>query len=1213
MNVIGRSWPPRAEKLSENELAFAIFYAWWPSALFLLAISLLGAIATYVQPVLLDSFLGFFASYGDGGVPQPKEVGVTIAVAGLLANLLTILLTTWSSYLGGKLGITAQSALTSLIVQKSMILSPSAKKEFTAGAIMTRVTADVSTLAGAFNNVATIWTGFWQIIFGTAIVYTQLRWPTFVGIGLLLLNGPLSTKVGGKVGYWMGKKNDIMDTRMTLTQELFRSIKMVKAATLEGIFTAKVEEIRRKELVPIKTRAKANMLMFFFGTGYPTVAYLIMLVVYSVSTLPTLDANRVFVSLVAFQLFQTTLSHMPHKYGELRGAFASLKRVQNLLVASEVSSRDTLTDEITSVDATLKVPNHNDNIAISIVTGTFSWAHITSPTLSSINLSVNKGELVIVVGPTGAGKSTLLASILGDVESSTGVVHVSGRIAYVAQKPWILNDTVKGNILLGEVYDEAWFRKVTRACGLVPDIHALSDGVDTSVGDKGGTLSGGQQARLSIARAVYRRDADIYLLDDPFSALDAHVATHVYNQLLGKGGLLSGKTVVLVTHAEKFLPFADQIVRITDGSVSEHGSPRSLGLEPAVVNASVDLASGDVPDDQVKWNASEVKEDANVEKASSKANQWSAYLRYFKACSTPVRLAWIFTNLLNAGITLGSRFFLAYWQNDINASGTFEKPLGIYLAGFGALTIVASILSFVPMYIFMGFAGIQASATIHASMFRRLIHMPLRFFDDNPLGRIANRLSDDLEYVDIYIPPNVHMTAALLLILLIDILPAIITLPIVLLPVAVTAIGFGFLAKIFLNISTPVNRHSMIMMSPIASSLIEVAEGSDTIRAFGLRSHFLDKVLEKVSDRQRYAFLNVSLQAWLSILTQLCGAFLVAAVGIVAVLSPSSVSSASAGLMLTYLMSITQDLNMFVVLFSFLGAMTAPFGRVIEYMDLVQEKDLTEPAVDIPAQWPTEGRIEFRDYSLRYTEDAQPVLKNLTLVFEAGSKIGVCGRTGAGKSSLAQALLHFIDYRASAARSTTVDISGENSEPLLSGSILIDGIDIDSIPSSTLRSKVGLVTQEPVLFSQTIRFNMDPFNEHTDQAIWAVLEDIGLKKYVQDLEGGLDHKVEEGGSNFSVGQRQILSLGRAVLRDAKIIILDEATASVDSATDAAMQRIITTRFAGKTVISIAHRIDTICASDKVLVLDAGTIQEFDDPRRLLVNKSSAFAKLHERQ
>ncbi|KAI8586015.1 P-loop containing nucleoside triphosphate hydrolase protein [Geranomyces variabilis] len=325
--------------------------------------------------------------------------------------------------------------------------------------------------------------------------------------------------------------------------------------------------------------------------------------------------------------------------------------------------------------------------------------------------------------------------------------------------------------------------------------------------------------------------------------------------------------------------------------------------------------------------------------------------------------------------------------------------------------------------------------------------------------------------------------------------------------------------------------------------------------------------------------MNVALQAWLSILPRFaprCS-------------SPSSGSSQFCRLppslrhplVLTYLMSITQDLNLFVVIFAFVGAMTAPFGPVLEYVDLVPEKDIPTPTVDLPANWPAQGKIEFREYSLRYKDGAAPVIKNLNVIFEAGHKIGVCGRTGAGKSSLAQALLHFI--------------------PLVTGALLIDGTDIDALPLHSLRSKVGLVTQEPVVFSQTIRFNLDPFGKHGDEELWAVLEDINLKKHILDLKGGLDFLIEDGESSFSLGQRQLVSLARAVLRDADVSVpRPRATVSFG----------FRASFAHANRTAIAHRIDTITACDKVLVLDAGKILEFDNPRTLLLDSESAFSKLH---
>ncbi|KAF9570989.1 Multidrug resistance-associated protein 1 [Mortierella alpina] len=1308
---LSRAWNNRLKKhqktANQPSLLWTILIKDWELLIPVLVSRIAIVLFSYTLPILLKELLGYLEDYET----KPVSHGLILAAGMFIASLFASLLNTYNRYQMLTIGVTYRAALISMIYRKALRLSSGSRTESTSGEIANHMSVDADVFWECLVPLSTWITIPIELFIAMRLLYGLLGWTMLAGVLAMLLMLPLQAWQARIYESMQHEKLKAMDQRIRLTTEVLGSMKIVKLYGWSSAFLKRILTVRQKEL---ETLRKLGIVQAFMSIVFISSSLIISMITFAVYALwggPGLTPGKltpqtVFVSMTLFAMLKNPISSLSDATTSTISVVVATRRIQQFLMREEVNEQD-----VVRLDA---LPEDEREPVVLIEDATFSWAGPTKkteaqttvpneqtallsesdglsqesmlPTLSSISLAVGRGSLTAVVGRVGQGKSSLLSAMIGDMYKLEGRVQISGRVAYVPQQAWITNASLKDNILFGTEYNEARYKQVLSACGLEPDLAMLPAGDATEIGERGINLSGGQKQRVSLARAAYA-DAHVYLLDDPLSAVDAHVDRHLWDELLGPCGLLKDKARVLVTHGIHHLQEVDQIVVIKDGLIAEKGTYRELMagkqsfyrlikdytiLERRTSQSNI-ASESDVFDSQeddndegeqsseeagtdqwtLQGETSEVVARRSIkdEKKDTKAGLIVAekvvqddigidiILAYAEAAYVPVvkcpisyrNAAFIFVLFLLAqGCLVSTNLWLRHWINVTKSSDDDHPPsLTLFLGVYGALTFVYVLIYVVVMWLGFAVARILASEKIHARLLDKILRLPISFFDTTPLGRIINRFSSDIFSVDIRIPNKlmdvllfgISVSSTLLLIVF--------TTPTftILLPFLIT--GYWFVQRSFLGVSRILVRIYSVSKSPVYQYFNESLDGVSTIRAMGVSDRFADKCTA-LTDRMSNNFLcNMSSRRWLDVQLRLLSTIVLLCAAVFAVLQREHLDPSLVGLSLSFALTLTEEVTTLVRNFCDLQNQLVSLERVLEYTELRTEApDATD--VELPPNWPAEGRISFCNYSTRYREGLDLVIKNVTLEISPAEKVGIVGRTGAGKSSLTLALFRIVeaansfwaresDNSDAAVMDSTAhehpnneaqhNANDEEEEDEDGGRIEIDGVDISTVGLQQLRQHLSIIPQDPTLFAGTVRDNLDPFQELDDAELWQALERSHLKNYISMLPGGLHFEVSQNGENFSVGQRSLICLARALLRKTKILVLDEATAAVDVETDELIQRTIRAEFKDRTILTIAHRIKTVMDSDKILVLERGRVQEFDSPKRLLASRESLFYRL----
>jgi len=854
-------------------------------------------------------------------------------------------------------------------------------------------------------------------------------------------------------------------------------------------------------------------------------------------------------------------------------------------------------------------------------------------TLRNITTTIKPNSLVAVVGSVGSGKSSLLSAILGEMESiADSKVYVPreekykgkvGYLSYCTQSPWVINDTLKGNILFGREFDEVRYQKILSSCALLDDIAVLPAGDATEIGERGINLSGGQKARVSLARAMYSEDTKLLLLDDPLSAVDSHVGEHLFSEAI-VGDIGVGRTRILVTHHVHILARCDCVIVMENGTIKHQGAYEDLIAQGVDFAGAVDVSKiqksesddGEKEDTDAKADGGKKKTEKVEDKAAQKKAgatltsteerevgdvATKAYLRYAKAGGWIIAGFTIFVQALGRGFEVLSTFWLAVWaerMQEAEESGEpFTKEQTSFYVGIFGLFGLLSVFGLGFRGIFLAMHRLKASQKLHDDLTDVVLKAPISFFDVTPIGRVLNRFAADMDKLDLELTQTISQGITTVFQVL-GALTAIVvaTKGTFLVPLIPLGYMYYLVQKWFRKTSTELQRVTNVANSPIFADFSQTLSGTSSIRAYGVQDGFFKKC-QGSFDKMNASYILVQLSSyWLALRLDVMGGIIGAFIGAVAVgtLESGFIPAGWLGLALSFSIEVTSYLKYGVQMIARLEADMSSVERILYYTDnitpeapdMVPEKDPTS------GTWPLKGEVELSNASMRY-RDGPLVLKNLSFTVKGGEKIGVCGRTGSGKSSLMIALFRI-------------------SEIEDDGSILVDGVNIREIGTAALRMNISIIPQDPVMFSNTIRYNLDPFATKTDEELWEVLKKVEMGEAIAILPKGLDDVVAEGGENFSQGQRQLLCIARSLLRKPKILVMDEATASIDNETDATIQRMIRENFNDATVLTIAHRLNTIMDSDRILVLDDGHIAELDTPENLLAKETGHFKAMVEK-
>ena len=807
--------------------------------------------------------------------------------------------------------------------------------------------------------------------------------------------------------------------------------------------------------------------------------------------------------------------------------------------------------------------------------------------------------MVGIVGAIGSCKSSLLAAILGEMSLVEGSSRIYGKISYVSQIPWIFAGTIRENILFSKSFKKEKYERVLKACCLITDFRSFRAGDSTVIGEKGVNLSGGQKARLSLARALYT-EADIYLFDDPLAAVDSTVARDIFQQCIGNEGILNDKTRLLVTHQIQFLPEFDHCILLDHGKVQKQGLFDELLTTDEVKKCYENQQNHtnkrkenhkrkdtDIYDDSSLNPFATIDESSIVREETSVEGTVSAevWLKLFTSGNGWTGfLLWIFLLLLGQGIYDATNKWLSLWSSKSEVEQREHHYPYIYL-GLVIGTLMLALLRADYFFQIM----LRGASVFHNGMFKGFLYSSLRFYESNPVGRILNRFSKDQQVLDESLPLTLFDTIQPLIMVLGSIVIIGMGNPWVLLTLVIIIPAFLWLRRFYVKTSRQIKRLESVSRSPIYALFSSSLSGLITVRAFKVENEFVNSFIDKVNANSRAFFIFLCSSRWFGLRLDLMTCCLTFFTAILSVALRKNVDASSVALGLTYSMSLADIFQWGVRQSTETENYMVSTERINEYCRIPSEPGLYKEESEPPANWPVEGKIEFERYKLSYRPELEPVLIDINLKIEPRDKIGIIGRTGAGKSSIFQALFRLTD------KSTT------------GGKILIDGVDISRISLDDLRSSLNIIPQSPVLFSNTLRYNLDPFAHYADEQLWDALEAVQLKTKIENLEDKLNTRVAEYGNNFSVGECQLICVARAILKPSKILLIDEATAHVDTKTDELIQRILREKFTNQTILTIAHRLNTIMDSDKIVIMDGGIIAEYGTPTVLLTKQHQLLA------
>ncbi|XP_067087498.1 multidrug resistance-associated protein 1-like [Osmerus mordax] len=1012
-----------------------------------------------------------------------------------------------------------------------------------------------------------------------------------------------------------------MDGRIKLMNEILGGIKILKFYAWERAFLERVEGLREQELAALK---RSQVLYSISIASFNSSSFLIAFAMFGVYVLiddkNVLDAQKVFVSMALINILKTPLSQLPFAMSTTMQALVSLKRLGKFLCQDELKP-----------DSVERAPYSPDGDGVVIDGGTFAWAREGPPCLRRINMRVKRGSLVAVVGHVGSGKSSLLSAMLGEMEKRSGSVCVKGSVAYVPQQAWIQNATLKDNILFGQERKESWYHRVVEACALLPDLDILPAGDGTEIGEKGLNLSGGQKQRVSLARAVFRK-ADVYLLDDPLSAVDAHVGQHIFDRVVGPRGVLKDKTRVLVTHGLGYLPQADLILVMVEGEITEMGSylelmgrkgafaefirvfagterressthrgkRKSVSSRLSMTDFSIDLSQEQliscdmssasiqameaVSDLDQQQDPEDLGKLTEADKANTGRVKLEMYSEYFKTIGIAFIIPIVLLYAFQQGASLAYNYWLSLWADDPIVNGT-QIDTDLKLGVFGALGFAQGVAVF-GTAVAISLGGIIASRHLHTDLLNNVLHSPMSFFECTPSGNLLNRFSKEIDAIDCMIPDGLKMMLGYVFKLLEVCVIVLMATPfagVVLLPLALL---YAFVQSFYVATSCQLRRLEAVSRSPIYSHFNETAQGVSVVRAFGEQPRFVLQADRRIDLNQTSYFPRFVATRWLAVNLEFLGNLLVLAAAILSVRGRAYLSPGIMGLAVSHSLQVTGILSWIVRAWTDVENNIVSVERVKEYAETAKEAPWTVEGSPLPLAWPSTGTIRIEDYGLQYRKGLDWALKGISLDIREREKVGLVGRTGAGKSSLALGIFRILE----AAK----------------GEIYIDGINIAHIGLHDLRSRITIIPQDPVLFSGSLRMNLDPFDSYSDEEVWRSLELAHLKSFVCSLPHKLSHECSEGGENLSLGQRQLVCLARALLRKTKILVLDEATAAVDLEMDNLIQSTIRTQFEDCTVLTIAHRLNTIMDYTRVIVMDRGSITEMDSPSNLISQRGQFY-------
>lgn len=1138
-----------------------------------------GSILTLLTPVFVNLFVKTIsAGITEETLPLALTYGVALGISGIGWGLML------QQYFYNTLQ--AYQIITNFLNEKlfrhSLKLSQAARQKNQIGDIVNHMSSDSESVA----DFPVIFGDLIQALFlitGVVILsFYYIGWSALAALTVLFTLAPLTNYVAKKFTHLDEEMMAHRDHRVTLMTQALNAIRVVKYFAWEKSVSAEVMEVRDKELNSRRRLARAEVISSLGYLGVSTLVLFVALAVHAYRG-QTLDAAIIFTCISLF--------------GVLEGPFGDLSRLISRYTNAVVGARRILAylkQEQLDVETTERTDSTSP-VGLELKNLSLKYPDAEMPTLTDLSVSVKPGQSLAIVGPVGSGKSTILYSLLGEVAPTEGSVQFTPnlpgrpRLAYVPQEAYIVNTSLLENLQFGEEITKEELRRALHNSCLNRDLKEWAGGLRTEIGEKGVNLSGGQKQRVALARAFLRKP-QMVLLDDPLSAVDAETENLLCDRLLF--GAWKDTTRIVVTHRLEHLNRFDQIVFVQDGKIQgrgtleqvlasspsfaafyqEHRKTQGESEKPAEVAAHETSAvdADQKPDTRVT-------EDEDREVGAVKGSVYWDYISSLGGDGRYTRPLILFLLMLGAVaatlLPLSQKAWLSYYSEN-QGQWLALTAVGIY-GLIGLAVLVGSLLN----HLFWLSRGIRAGQNMHNKMLKSVLSAPIRFFDSTPIGRILQRFSRDIESVDVHLQWSfdsaIHCALQVIisLALILGLLP---WMAVIILPVMAM---YYVLQKDYRRPAREVKRFDSVARSPRYAHFKESLQGLVVIRGYNKGSWFIQNFYEKLANSQRMFYSHYIINRWFSTRIPMIGGVISIATTIAVSLSAyyKVMDAGTAGLVTLYSLSFWGFLNWGVRVFADIESRMTSIERLKFFSNLPSEVSVQRAhQTAIAASWPAEGRLEVKNLKVRYADHLPLVLKGITFNVEAGSRVGIIGRTGSGKSTFFQSLFRFIEAE--------------------EGQIIIDGVDIASVPLERLRRNLAIIPQDPTLFLGTIRNNLDRFNEYTDEQVQVALQHASMWNFVQTLPQGVNSAVTEGGLNLSQGQRQLLCLARALLTNARVIVMDEATASVDVQTDAILQKVIRTAFKGVTMLIIAHRLGTVEDCDQIVEISAGEVKSVKRPQ-----------------
>ncbi|KAI6041615.1 ABC protein [Pisolithus marmoratus] len=1258
--VGGKKYPSLAWALND-----VFGWSFWPSGVY----KVFGDVARLMGPLVLKAIISFAeqrSAAHSAGEPLPNILrGISMAIGLWALTIVASICNNQFYWHSMETGILARAALIACIYERGVKLTGKERVKLTNAALVNHISTDVSRVDACAQWFVT-WTAPIQvtvcliILLGRSMAHSYLGPSALAGFSLFILVVPMQRQLMRLQRRIRLRSMIWTEHRTKVLLEVLGAMRVIKYFSYESPYFSELLSSRKKELHETSKIQTLSSASFALGSSLPVLGATLAFITYTLTS-NNFSTAAIFSSLSLFQLLRQPMMFMPRALSAIPDAAFALERLSVIFHADLITGETLMVDEsqeeaVLIRDVTFEWES-SEKIDRSVSdissrsrrggrnSGRGDQARHTTNTgresdglrkdapvfkVQGVNLVIPRGCLAAIVGPIGSGKSSLLQGIIGEMRKVSGHVSVGGRVAYCSQTAWIQNATLRENVLFGQPFDEKRYWRVIELSCLLPDLELLPDGDLTEIGERGINLSGGQKQRVNIARALYF-NSDIVIFDDPLSAVDAHVGKSLFEDVI-LGSLRScGVTVLLVTHAIHFLSQVDYIYTMKDGKIVESGPfdellerngefarlAREYGgqTDGATGGAEEDEASSklalqkNVTIDDAKLKSAKVHERAEgkgklegrlivKERRNTGSVSLNVYWAYLAAGRGVITLPLLVMFLLVMQVSqIMNSYTLVWWE-----SNTWNRPNSFYQILYGCLGLGQALSTF-----FLG-ASIDllshfVSQNLYSQSIEKVFHAAMSFFDTTPVGRILGVFGGDVDSDVSSSRPTSNLVTAMVTMSLVlgSVVVVSIVEPYCLIAVVILYLGYSYLVGFYRASAREVKRLDSMLRSLLYAHFAETMTGLSTIRSYGEMKRFIAANRYYIDLEGRSLYPVIANQRWLAVRLEFMGAMLTFLVALLAVTDVSGINAAQIGLTLTYTMLLSQMLSLVTKQMADVQNNMNSIERIVQYTreeTVPQEAPHEKSNVGPPANWPHKGAIEFKNVQMSYRPGLPNILHGISLSIQGGEKIGIVGRTGAGKSSLMLAL-----YR-------IVELSG--------GTITLDGIDISILGLKDLRTKIAIIPQDVRLHAGTIRSNLDPFNQYDDAKLWdalyrsclvdqpSVKEETGTNRYT------LDTVIDTEGINFSVGERSLLSLARAIVKDCKVVVLDEATASVDLETDNKIQRTITTEFRDRTLLCVAHRLRTIISYDRILVMDAGMIAEFDTPQSLYQKEGGLFRKMCER-